>query len=257
MDKRFNRKERTIDQQALSFRLYLKHFLLDSESWELLLNISQQTDVFIFSGVIRNFLIGISENRDLDIVVKDIDNIIIPKRYWRNIRFSKNSFGGYKVKIGQLIVDVWDIERTWGIQNLRIKSTPYSLIRTAFFNFSAITYDFNKTKFIYDEDFLIFYKTKAMDVKYPDNPNVPLCILNTIYYAEKYSFNIRYNLCKWIVMNYNNNLDFMGTQLKHYGKILISQSTITSFVDYCSMFLPIMKKNKESLVMNSCFCFKK
>ena len=138
MDKRFNIKETDIDQQALSFKIYLKHFLLDSDSWDLLLNISQQTDVYIFSGVIRNFLLGLSENRDLDIVVKDMDKIVIPKKFWRNIRFTKNSFGGYKVKIRQLVVDVWDIEKTWGIQNMRIKSTPYSLIRTAFFNFSAI-----------------------------------------------------------------------------------------------------------------------
>ena len=94
MDKRFNIKEIDIDQQALSFKIYLKHFLLDSDSWDLLLNISQQTDVYIFSGVIRNFLLGLSENRDLDIVVKDIDKIIIPKKFWRNIRFTKNSFGG-------------------------------------------------------------------------------------------------------------------------------------------------------------------
>jgi len=252
VDKRFNIKETDIDQQALSFKIYLKHFLLDSDSWDLLLNISQQTDVYIFSGVIRNFLLGLSENRDLDIVVKDIDKIIIPKKFWRNIRFTKNSFGGYKVKIRQLVVDVWDIEKTWGIQNMRIKSTPYSLIRTAFFNFSAITYDFNKSQFIYDEDFLIFYKTLSMDVKYSDNPNIALCILNTIYYAGKYSFYIRYDLCKWIVTHYNSNLDFMNIQLKHFNKIIIPHATITSFVQCCSDFLSIMKKDKNNLVMKPC-----
>ena len=257
MDKKYNRKKEDIDRQALSFKVYLKYILLDSESWDLLLNISQQTDVYIFSGVIRNFLLGISENRDLDIVVKDIDKIIIPKKYWKNIRYSKNSFGGYKIRIGQLTVDVWDIENTWGIQKMRIKSTPYSLIRTAFFNFSAITYDFNKSKFIYDEDFLIFYNTLAMDVKYPDNPNISLCILNTLYYAKKYSFYIRYDLCKWIVTNYNRDLDFIGTQLKHYDKIIISQQTIDSFVNHCAMLLSLMKKSKENLVMAPYFSFKK
>ena len=90
MDKKYNRKKEDIDRQALSFKVYLKYILLDSESWDLLLNISQQTDVYIFSGVIRNFLLGISENRDLDIVVKDIDKIIIPKKYWKNIIIYKD-----------------------------------------------------------------------------------------------------------------------------------------------------------------------
>ena len=67
--------ERNIDEQNMSFRRYLKDFLLTEESWRLLLDISNQTDVYIFSGVIRNFLLGYAYNRDLDIVVKfPLDN---------------------------------------------------------------------------------------------------------------------------------------------------------------------------------------
>ena len=69
--------ELEIEQQNLSFKRYIQMFLLDYKSWELLLQISRQTDVYIFSGVIRNFLLGYIENRDLDIVIRNINSIIV------------------------------------------------------------------------------------------------------------------------------------------------------------------------------------
>ena len=99
MDSEYNNIKQKIDQQAYSFKIYLKEFLLDQKTWELLNLIALQTDIYIFSGVIRNFLLGYLENRDLDIVVRNIDKLILPKKYWNHIQLEKNSFGGYKVKI--------------------------------------------------------------------------------------------------------------------------------------------------------------
>lgn len=79
MDSEYNNIKQKIDQQAYSFKIYLKEFLLDQKTWELLNLIALQTDIYIFSGVIRNFLLGYLENRDLDIVVRNIDKLILPK----------------------------------------------------------------------------------------------------------------------------------------------------------------------------------
>lgn len=246
MDRRFDNIENDISKQNNSFKIYLRDFLLDNASWNLLLLISKQTDVYIFSGVIRNFLLGISNNRDLDIVVKDIDNIVIPKQYLRNITFKRNSFGGYKLKVGMLGVDVWSLEKTWGIQNSQLKSTPYSLIKTAFFNFSSIVYDFNQSKFIYDNSFMEFYKTRAMDVRYEENPNIPLCIVNTFYYSLKYSFPIKYKLCQWITNHYSKNFDFRKTQLNHFEYIIFKDYEIDELVNICLDLLPILGKDKNN-----------
>lgn len=245
MDKKFDYIiERNISEQNSSFKLFLKEFLLDQESWWLLLQISNQTNVYVFSGVIRNFLLGYSENRDLDIVVKHLDKIVIPTINQRKIQIKKNSFGGYKLKIGMLNVDVWDIEKTWGIQNMRLSSTPYSLIKTAFFNFSAIVYDFNRGRFIYDKCFVDFYKTHAMDIQYKENPNIPLCIVNSFYYALKYSFSIKYELCKWIVNNYNENIDFREIQLRHFHNVIFDAEKVYELVSICSKSLSTLEKNK-------------
>lgn len=239
MAKEYNHIRRAINSQAKSFKIYLKDFLLDPVSWQLLNVIATQTHIYIFSGVIRNFLLGEYENRDLDIVVSEMENIRIPKDYLKSIIINKNSFGGFKIKIGQLQVDVWDIKNTWGLQKLNLRKKPYNLINTAFFNFSAIIYDFNKERFIFNEKFESFYFDKSIDIVYKDNPNKALCIINTIYYSQKYYFIIKRDLCKWIVENSNFDYDYNKVQIKHFGKIIYSIDNINHFIELCKIMLKI------------------
>lgn len=245
MDRRFENIGDNISKQNRSFKIYLKEFLLDSDSWNLLTLISKQTNVYVFSGVIRNFLLGYLENRDLDIVIDNIDDISIPRKYLNKIDYKRNSFGGYKLKVGKIVVDTWGLNNTWGIQKLNLKNTPYSLIRTAFFNFSSIVYDFNNERFIYDEYFLEFFKRPhAMDIRYKENPNIPLCIINTFYYSLKYSFPIKYRLCKWVVDHYDTNINFENIQLNHFKRIIFSNNDIAQLIKVCSNSLSILRKSK-------------
>ena len=43
---------------------------------EILNAISRKTEVYVFSGIIRNFFLGESSFRDLDIVVGDVECVI-------------------------------------------------------------------------------------------------------------------------------------------------------------------------------------
>ena len=143
-----------------------------------------------------------------------------------------------------LNIDVWDIKSTWGIQQMKLKGTPYSLIKTAFFNFSAIAYDFNKSKFIYDKCFVDFYRTHAMNVQYMENPNIPLCIVNTFYYAKTYLFPLKYELCKWIIDNYRDSFDYDEVQLKHFNCIIFNIKEIRQLVNLCCVYLPMLEMHK-------------
>lgn len=139
-----------IDSQADFFKYYLQECL--SEEMRSILNaISLKTEVYVFSGMIRNFFLGESCFRDLDIVVGDVNCVIDAiNAATENVDFSINSFGGLKVKIQNLSIDLWELDKTWGIQNESMELSPYSLLRTAFFNFSAIVFDYNKTRFYYE-----------------------------------------------------------------------------------------------------------
>lgn len=163
---------------------------------EILNAISRKTEVYVFSGIIRNFFLGETNFRDLDIVVGDVKCVIdTVNAVDSDVEFRINSFGGVKVKIQNLIIDLWGLENTWGIRKERMELTPKSLLMTAFFNFSAIVFDYNKTIFYYESDFVKFLQNKMMDVVYTKNPNIPLCIINSCYYREKYGFGLTLKLC--------------------------------------------------------------
>lgn len=233
MDNSFNNIKLFIDQQADSFYSYLENMQLDHESWELLKDISRQTDVYIFSGVIRNFFLGYIEVRDLDIVIRKTNSLQIPIDYIKKVSIIRNSFDGYKLKLGKLSVDIWYIQDTWGIKYEKKVPTEEALIKSAFFNFSAVAYDFNKKKFRFTDDFCKFLESQILDIVYEKNPNIPLCIINTIYYADKFKLSIGKKLCLWIVDHFSDYYDYEQTQLKHFGHIMYSQRFVKSFYIHC------------------------
>lgn len=61
---------------------------------EILNAISRKTEVYVFSGIIRNFFLGESSFRDLDIVVGDVECVIDTiNAVDSDVEFRINSFG--------------------------------------------------------------------------------------------------------------------------------------------------------------------
>ena len=235
-----NKYTNLIDCQAGSFKYFLQE-CLSKEMRNILNIISKKTEVYVFSGIIRNYFLGETSFRDLDIVVGDVECVIDTiNAVDSHVEFRINSFGGVKVKIQNLTIDLWGLENTWGIRKDNMSLTPMSLLKTAFFNFSAIVFDYNKSKFYYNDAFVCFLENRMMDVVYVDNPNIPLCIVNSCYYREKYGFGLSLKLCKWIFDNYvslRSNLkaefNFDEVQMKHFSKVVISFKDLKDFVLLC------------------------
>lgn len=250
VDKRYNEIKNSIRRQAPAFLEFLRQFVLDDISYRMLLEISSQTDVYVFSGVIRNYLLGEPLSRDLDIVVRNLKSVNLPMDVIRKYSISKNSFGGYKVKTCELTIDIWDIESTWSlVRNPNLRATPNTLLKTAFFNFSAIVYDIKRRAFVFGYDFTTFYGYKEIDVVNECNPNDALCIVNTMYYAIKLEYPIRYKLCKWVVEHYKADYQYEDVQLLHFHSVLYSKEDIEKFRNCCVDILPLLKKNKHSYAL--------
>ena len=164
----------------------------------------------------------------------DTFKVSIPLSLLRNISLRKNKFNGYKLVSHGLTIDWWDIEKTWGIIQEGMKGTVYSLLNTAFFNFSAIAYDYNKKRFLISDDFCKFYSTHTMEIVYAKNPRIETCIINALYYADNYEFTIGNSLRKWIVKNYRVNLDFEKAQLSRFQEVLYSNEIIHAFAIICN-----------------------
>lgn len=226
MDSKYINTRIFIQSKSPSFERFLSS-TVGILVWKVLQWMCTQTDVYIFSGVIRNYFLGRLDCRDLDIVVKSL----APLKELLDISPSvhKNQFGGYKIKYSFIEIDIWELDKTWGIQAKNMKSTPESLVNSAFFNFSGILYNLNKHCFIISEPFCYFFNTKEMDLILEDNPCPELCIVNTFYYEQKYSFKISHNLKKWIIREYCNMQDkqrLIRVQIHHYSKIYFNLNEI-------------------------------
>lgn len=230
--KRYENIRKDINAQSRAFKFFIQKYVLDDESFELLCQISKVTDVYIFSGIIRDFLIGeVDYVRDLDIVVKNPIKGMLPYKYLKLRTILRNSFGGLKIKSSKISIDAWYLKDTWGIVQREMSSNVNSLIETAFFNFSSIVYDFRDSKFIYSDHFVKFLLTRTMDVVYKDNPNIPLCLFNVFYYHHRFLFKVGDELKKWVRKHRNVCKDFSGVQRSHLGEAIFKNELINQFLE--------------------------
>lgn len=224
-----------IKNSSEDFKIFL-YSRLDDEVKELLLYLSLRTDVYIFSGIIRDYFLNNNSIRDLDIVLgEDLDFELICKYIYPNIILKRNSFGGYKIVVNGFRIDVWTIYNTWGIVTEKRSATKHSLINSAFFNFSAILYDFKDEEFYCDEIFVEFLNEQIIDIVYERNPNIPLCIVNSLYYKNKLSLPLSSSLKTWIKSNFSSEYDFNKTQLNHFGKIIYRERELFEFLIFCAL----------------------
>lgn len=224
-----------INAQSNSFRLFLEKCVFTSNGWRMIEMVSRHSGAYIFSGVIRDFLTGqMSEVRDVDVVVNRIDSLRHLFSILQNPIIRENEFGGLKITLGTLVVDTWQLRDTWGIIKKQSNDTPEDLVETVFFNFSAIAFDLQEKKFLVSEDFCRFSLYNELDYVYEENPNIPLCIINTLYYREKYGFVLTNRLIKWVRDHYQCNLDYGPFQRKHFGRVIYSNKEVDDLINYIS-----------------------
>lgn len=225
--------------KKIDFKMFLHQAIKDEEAFCRLIEIiSSKTNIYVFSGIIRNYFLDIPSCRDLDFVIEDNTKVDIFKEATDlGLKVGVNSYNGMKILLKTFSVDIWTLKDTYTIKKRKLKPNPQTLIKTSFFNFQSIVFDYNKEEFIYGKEFENFYNNRIMTVVNEDNPNIPLCIANTIHYADKYSFGIDYNLCKWIVDHYSDKYHYRGVQLHHFEEIKYNDETIKKFYDKCFEFI--------------------
>lgn len=225
-----------INSKTEDFYEYLRVIVLDDDSFEVLKSISKDSEVFIFCGIIRDyFLKRFGHIRDFDFVFKNRIKLNNSQREYvkeKSVGIKKNSFKGFKLHSQNgFDVDFWQLNHTWGIIHKGIEfPTPNSLIDCVFFNFSAIAFDFNKHKFIYNEHFVNFLHSRTIDIVYEENSNIPLCLFNLFYYPKLLRLKISTKARQWIKRHLNENVDFEKVQQKHLGRISYSQQEVIDYL---------------------------
>ena len=225
MVKRYSKISEDVDSKASKFYRYLEN-ALEGEAFDFIKSLTLETNVYLFSGIIRNYFLHNYLIRDVDLVVGT--SVDIPK-ILKESAFSVNSFGGYKFKLGSKKFDLWVVENTWALNvEKKIDWKLFSYLpKSVFFNFSSIIYSINDKKFFYTEDFLKFLKTREIDYVFRENLKKDLCIVNSIYYSEKYDLTISPRLYRLINRwQKKYKFDLEKAQLKHFGEVLYSQENL-------------------------------
>lgn len=236
MDSVFHNFDKDIKSVAdTAFLRYLNDEVMSPVASAMLEDIMAQTNVYVFSGVIRDYFLQRKQNmRDIDLVMEhEVDWMAIYRKYRDRIKVRINSYGGFKVQVGNLHADVWTMQRTWGLVHKGVAATPQNLIRTAFFNFSAVLYSLNRRRFYLHKAFAQFLVNREIGILYKENPNVPLCIVNTLYYYNELGMSLSTELCRWIAEHYSLFDDYSAPQIAHWNFVRYSHEDVFAFVSRC------------------------
>lgn len=233
MDNKLVNIVESIRSKEDNFRIYFENNL-DNEILQFIKRLENHTSLYLFSGIIRDYFVSPNNAfRDIDLVYDTDFNI---EELLLEYNFKKNSFGGYKIHIGEFIVDIWNLNETWGLRKGQLTlefNHLYKLPDTTFFNFSSILYSLQDNEFIIGKPFLDFIKKGKIDLVLDKNPYPELCIINTIYYKEKLNRRLSKRLKRYIlkISEELTSPNFLNTQMKHFDEILFSDEYIIDFVN--------------------------
>jgi hypothetical protein len=95
-------------------------------------------DFYIIGGAIRS-IYNNTKPRDIDIIIKnDVQEILTSLD--DGVAINRNYYGGYKIDLNGIVVDVWDFENHWAFKNGILSADEKHLAESCFFDFDALVY---------------------------------------------------------------------------------------------------------------------
>jgi hypothetical protein len=129
-------------------------------------------EVYLFGGVLRDLALlgGRGFNSDVDLVVEG--DWVHCAKYLQSLGASRNRFGGFRLRVADWPVDIWNAEETWAIrQGLVEYKGVASLVRTTVLNWDAILMNWRSARFVCGPHYLEELRDRILDVVLQQNPN--------------------------------------------------------------------------------------
>lgn len=208
------------------FPVHFSRFFTTAEEIEFIDGLKTSTELFVFSGVLRDFLLQYNKEipRDYDFVVSDLNHetLKIIKKYL----IRQNQFNGFKCKINDKDVDIWPLQDTWALKKYKSLYSQDYLPNTSFFNITAAAYSLSNNKLIIHSSFKNFLEDKKhrkLDIVFEDNPYPALCVVKSLELMDKFSLCPSEKLLTYLI-RYSKAFsehDYVSIQMKHYESIKI------------------------------------
>lgn len=202
-------------------------------------NISQDAEILIFGGVVRDYLAnGLGEPRDYDFVVNFAGkkkSIAAYAEKQTDLSLTRNRFGGFKITFyNKIVFDVWELQSTWAFKNHGLFASVSNLLKSVYLNIDSFVYSMQSRHYIdnCDRNWATIMQRNQLDIVFPDTPFVELNLLRAIVYKDKYRMrissrlqNVFYKYCgqRQIFVDQLVNL-----QLNHYGYIRYDKSQLAT-----------------------------
>ena len=210
----------------------------------------------IFGGVLRDLtILGPSEvPRDIDVVV-DVPHSQL-ETVFSDLIFSKNRFGGLRLKSSNLTIDLWALENTWALRHEPTESLSFErLVRTTFLNVEAVAADVlsgrGQKRKIYSAGFFETIRRRIVDISFEPNPYPQLCVVRSLITALKLDWAVSKRLASYIVHQATlvSVQTLIDVQRSHYGKVRISGPRMQRYVETLEHML--MNSKAEALRMTA------
>ena len=211
---------------SVYIELYFSKSKKTVDFYERLISIA---DCYVFGGFIVDFLQSKRNHRDIDIVVDSFNPMI--DSLMDEFEGTRNSFGGYKLTIGEVQIDIWEVKNTWAIRKMNyMEFDLFSILpSTSFFNSTAIIYSIRTKSLAYKNSFIKYINNGTLDILFEDNPYPELCIIKSYQNYKKRTV-LSKKLKTYITQRFNQVIDrFESTQIRHFGKIEYSTDELINF----------------------------
>lgn len=139
--------------------------------------VGHKGDVYIYGGMLRDLAMFGEKgfNSDIDLVVEgDWSEAVNALKY---LDATQNKFGGFRLNIGGMPVDIWNARDTWAVRNGFVRYKDIStLTDTTVLNWDAILMNWRTGEFIHGKNYFKDMQERVLDIVFEENPN-PLGML--------------------------------------------------------------------------------
>lgn len=212
------------------------------EGYALLNRLIESCDVYIVGGLVRDLLVYGSDaevSRDIDVVVtiRDRDGF---ERAIEGTEFIINRFGGYKFYVGDSVMDMWELDKTFGIREGEDVSVS-DFIECMHLTTDRMAYDFGRDELWIDELETYFEKREIALLHSNDfvDGNIEIVVrdlMHCYYYSLKYGLTFTDhvgNLTSMVLERLTNEEFLNGLlayQRKHFQEIRVSEDELSVII---------------------------
>lgn len=197
--------------------------------------ITQIGYIYLIGGILREYKDhgDIINLRDIDMIV-DVHDEHKWEKLLQTHKMKTNRFGGQKIQIDDIEVDVWRIENTWAYRERKVIAADRvkALPQTVFLNIDGIVYDCKSDMWL-TEEYDNAMRTQVLDVVLEDNPQIELNLLRAMVLRKRYhmvySQRLKETFRKKLLPEGNcDELEkiLQKEQIKRYGEEILTETEI-------------------------------